>query len=89
MYWLLAAVGASAYVLYTKSLPKPIRPIEPLSGVYTPGGGWMWPASTLAGSNYAVKPGRYVTGQGAQTDVGLPNVAPPTKNGAPGKQPFQ
>lgn len=89
MLWLLGVVGVSAYLLYTRSIPAKAMTTPPLTGVLTPSVGWQFPQGSIQGSNYAVKPGRYQVGAGALTGVGLPNVAPPTRNGAPGPQPFQ
>lgn len=88
MLWLLGVVGVSAYLLYTRSIPVKAMATPPLTGILTPSVGWQFPKGTIQGSNYAVKPGRYQVGPGSLTDVGLPNVAPPTRNGAPGPQPF-
>lgn len=88
MYWLLAVVAGSAYYLYRKSVPIAPKPIEPLHGIDTPSGAFMYGRPSTAGSNYAVKPSRYVTGQGAQEVVGLPRVNPPTRNGVTSSQPF-
>jgi hypothetical protein len=88
MLWLLGVVGVSAYLLYNKSIPVKAMATPPVTGVLTPSVGWQFPRSSTQNANYAVKPGRYQVSAGAMTDVGLPPVAPPTRNGTASKQPF-
>lgn len=81
MYWLLAVVAVSAYALYTKSLPLPPKPIQPLTGVACPSGGWNFTPPSMGDASYAVKPGTYqVSAQAASVTS---RAAPPTRNGAP------
>jgi hypothetical protein len=87
MYWLLAVVGISGYVLYTRSLPIPKPPLPTPDGVNTPSVAWQFPRGSTANSNYVVRPGRYQVGAGDLSTVGR-RGAPPTQNGAPGTDPF-